>query len=107
MMAADLARAADELASTHLFASAQPKVNPPPQVMGGPDPAARVYDDLGRLAQHRADIAARIGATPDAADRKRTTFLRKPAGLSRTRRTSSTTKSRKRQARWRVQPTRF
>jgi len=70
MMAADLARAADELASARLFAAAQPKVNPPPQVMGGPDPAARVYDDLGRLAQHRADIAARIGATPDAADRE-------------------------------------
>jgi hypothetical protein len=70
MMAADLARAADELASARLFASAQPKMNPPPQVTGGLDPAARVYDDLGRLAQHRADIAARIGATPDAADRE-------------------------------------
>ncbi len=70
MMAADLARAADELASARLFAAAQPKVNPPPQVMGGPDPAARVYDDLGRLAQHRADIAARIGSTPDAADQQ-------------------------------------
>ena len=70
MMAADLARAADELASARLFAAAQPKVNPPPQVVGGPDPAARVYDDLGRLAQHRADIAARIGSTPNAADQQ-------------------------------------
>jgi len=69
-MAADLARAADELASARLFAGAQPKVSPPPQVTGGPDPAARVYGDLGRLAQHRADIAARIGAMPDAADQE-------------------------------------
>jgi hypothetical protein len=70
MMAADLARAADELSSARLFAAAQPSVNPPPQGMGGPDPAARVYDDLGRVTQHRSDVAARIAATPDAADRQ-------------------------------------
>lgn len=69
LMATDLAHAADELSSARLFDTSQAKVNPPPQSMGGPDPAARVYDDLGRLAQHRADIEARIGATPDAADR--------------------------------------
>lgn len=70
MMSADLARAADELASARFFAGVQAKVTPPPQVAGGPDPAARVYEDLGRLAQHRADITARIDATPDAADRE-------------------------------------
>jgi hypothetical protein len=68
MMATDLARAADELASSRLFAGAQAKISSPSQVPEGPDPAARVYDDLGRLAQHRADVAARIAATPDAAD---------------------------------------
>jgi hypothetical protein len=83
MMAADLARAADELASARLFAAAQPKVNPPPQVAGGPDAAARVYDDLGRLAQHRADIAARIGATPDAADQEVHNLLEEADRLER------------------------
>ena len=81
MMAADLARAADELASARLFSAAQSKVNPPPQVLGGPNPAARVYEDLGRLAQHRADIAARIGSTPDAADEQVHNLLEEAGGL--------------------------
>jgi hypothetical protein len=84
MMAADLARAADELASARLFAAAQPKVTPPPPSIGGPDPAARVYDDLGRLAQHRADILARIGAVPDAADREVRSLLDEAGRLQQT-----------------------
>lgn len=69
MMAADLARAADELTSAHLIASARANVPPPPSTGGGIDPGARAYGNLGRLAQHRADVAGRIAASPDAADR--------------------------------------
>jgi hypothetical protein len=68
MMAGDLARAAEELTSAQLIAAAQPQVPPPPQSMGGPDPAARVYADLARLAQHRSDITSRINQFPSAAN---------------------------------------
>jgi hypothetical protein len=83
MMAADLARAADELASARLFASAQTKVSPPPQGVGGRDATARVYDDLGHLAQHRADLAARIAATPEAAGRDARQLLEESWRLQR------------------------
>jgi len=64
MMAADLARAAEELASAQLIATAQPDVPAPPQSMGDQDPAARAYADLARLAQHRSDVIARVKEFP-------------------------------------------
>jgi len=68
MIATDLARATDELTSAHLMATTQPGIPLPPQSFAGPDPVARVYGDLGRLTQHRADVAAQIAASPDAVD---------------------------------------
>lgn len=70
MMAADLARAAEELTSAQLIATAQPDVPAPPQSMGGPDPAARVYADLARLAQHRSDVTARVNELPAAGNQE-------------------------------------
>jgi len=81
MMAADLARAAEELASAQLIASAQPQVPAPPQSMGGTDPAARVYSDLARLAQHRSGIAGRISEFPGAANQETRRLLEESGRL--------------------------
>jgi hypothetical protein len=81
MMATDLARATDELISAHLMAVAQPGIPSPPQSFAGPDPAARVYADLARLTQHRADVAAQIAASPDAADAEVHRLLQESARL--------------------------
>jgi len=81
MMATDLARATDELISAHLMAAAQPGIPSPPQSFAGPDPTARVYGDLAQLTQHRADVAAQVAASPDAADAEVHRLLQESARL--------------------------